>query len=115
MCLVFQLKYVSNRQHNIITFNFIHHTATLLATPKIFQNTHLVQLLRIVTGNQEKDIRTDILGHGIVMANDLTIIDQEFRIWHKFGYSKNSCCSLQHIHTDRLLSTFLEDTYSEKI
>lgn len=49
-------------------------------------HTYLIQLLRVVTSHQEQYIRADILGHGIVMASHLTVINQELCVGHEFGY-----------------------------
>lgn len=56
---------------------------------------YLVQLLRVVAGNQKEDIRADILRHGIVVAHNLAVVHQEFRVGHEFGDAQHSRGSLQ--------------------
>lgn len=55
---------------------------------------YLVQLLRVVAGNQKEDIRADILRHGIVVAHNLAVVHQEFRVGHEFGDAQHSRGSL---------------------
>lgn len=56
--------------------------------------THLVQLFRVVAGNQKENVRADILRHGIVVAHNLAVVYQEFGIRHEFGDAQHSRGSL---------------------
>lgn len=50
---------------------------------------YLVELFGIVASDQKQDIRADILRHGIVVAHNLAVVHQKFRIGHEF-------CDAQH-------------------